>query len=95
MGYWQQHGEEKVYPSICPTVHPSIHPSIYLLSVETLPLEATNRDRAANETRPSEPTRKNGDGSNVLPMETGDEYRVAKAEATARGYQSMSTTKED
>lgn len=87
--------KKSIHPSVQPSNRPSIHPSIYLLSVETLPLEATNRDRAANETRPSEPTRKNGDGSNVLPMETGDEYRVAKAEATARGYQSMSTTKED
>lgn len=40
-------------------------------------------------------TRKNGDGLNVLPMETGDKDRVAKAEATARGYHSMSTAKED
>lgn len=78
MGYWQQHGEED---KVCPSIHPSIQPSIYLLSVETLPLKATNRDREANETRPSESTRKNGDGSNVLPMEAEAKYRVAKAEA--------------
>lgn len=75
---------KSAHPSIHPTI---VHPSIYLLSVETLPLEATNRNRAANETRPSEPTtRKSGDVSNVLPMET---------EALTSEHHSLSTTKED
>lgn len=70
-----------------PSNHPSVRPSIYLLSVQTLPLETSNRNRAANEQDHLSPQQERmGTARIVLPMET---------EALASEHHSMSTTKED